>query len=235
MSFILDALRKSEHERQRQAGPSVAELPIARPVSRSRVILLVVGVLLVVNLGVLLYYLLRTPTPAVVKEGPAAPARTAAVATPKPPPVRPPAVAEARPAAPSQEVRSLTEEAQPEPAARPSHEAPAPPSPALLPPPPQPVAVAPRPTASAPRATGEAAQEFIPRIDSLPPEATAGLPKLNLELHIYATNPAQRAVFINGHRYREGDVLPGGAKIEAITTDGAVLRYRGQRFLLPRQ
>jgi general secretion pathway protein B len=235
MSFILDALRKSEHERQRQAGPSVAELPIARPASRSRIILLVVGVLLIVNLGVLLYYLLRTPAPEVVKPGSAAPARAAAVASPQPPPVRPPAVAETRPAAASQQVRSLTEEAQPEPTARPSHEAPAPPSPALLPPPPQPVAVAPRPAASAPRPAAAPAQEFIPRIDSLPPEATAGLPKLNLELHIYATNPAQRAVFINGHRYREGDVLPGGAKIEAITTDGAVLRYRGQRFLLPRQ
>jgi len=235
MSFILDALRKSEHERQRQAGPSVAELPIARPVSRSRIALLVVGVLLIVNLGVLLYYLLRSPVPEVVKEAPAASARSAPATLPPTPPVRPPVVAEARPAAPSEAVRSLTEEAQPEPAARPSHEAPAPPSPALLPAPPQPAAVAPPPAASAPQASAAPAQEYIPRIDSLPPEATAGLPKLNLELHIYATNPAQRAVFINGHRYREGDVLPGGAKVEAITTDGAVLRYRGQRFLLPRQ
>ena len=30
MSFILDALRKSEIERQRQSGPSMAEFPVAR-------------------------------------------------------------------------------------------------------------------------------------------------------------------------------------------------------------
>ncbi len=29
MSFILDALRKSEHARQRQTGPGLAEVPIA--------------------------------------------------------------------------------------------------------------------------------------------------------------------------------------------------------------
>ena len=31
MSFILDALRKSEHERQRQTGPALAEVPVAAP------------------------------------------------------------------------------------------------------------------------------------------------------------------------------------------------------------
>ena len=30
MSFILDALRKSEIERQRQSGPTMAEFPVAR-------------------------------------------------------------------------------------------------------------------------------------------------------------------------------------------------------------
>ena len=29
MSFILDALRKSEHARQRQTGPGLAEVPVA--------------------------------------------------------------------------------------------------------------------------------------------------------------------------------------------------------------
>ena len=31
MSFILDALRKSEHERQRQGGPGLAEVAVAAP------------------------------------------------------------------------------------------------------------------------------------------------------------------------------------------------------------
>jgi hypothetical protein len=31
MSFILDALRKSEHERQRSAAPSLSHVPLAHP------------------------------------------------------------------------------------------------------------------------------------------------------------------------------------------------------------
>jgi hypothetical protein len=52
MSFILDALRKSEIERQRQSGPSMAEFPIAREDRRQPVALIAIGVLLAVNVGV---------------------------------------------------------------------------------------------------------------------------------------------------------------------------------------
>ena len=72
------------------------------------------------------------------------------------------------------------------------------------------------------------------RLDTLPPQATAGLPVLNPDLHIYSSDPAKRAVFINGRRYREGDPLPEGIEVVAITADGAVLRHRAQRFLLSR-
>jgi general secretion pathway protein B len=75
----------------------------------------------------------------------------------------------------------------------------------------------------------------VPTIDQLPAQATAGLPPLSIDLHIYANQPAQRAVFINGARYREGERLPSGAVVQQITPDGAVLSYGGQRFLLPRQ
>jgi general secretion pathway protein B len=57
MSFILDALRRSEHERQRQAGPALVEAPIAPPRVRSNPWATAAIALLVVNLaaiGVLL-------------------------------------------------------------------------------------------------------------------------------------------------------------------------------------
>ena len=64
MSFILDALKKSEAERQRQAGPALLEMRVVRPQRRMPVWLIVVGALLiVVNLGGLLWLLLR-PAPA---------------------------------------------------------------------------------------------------------------------------------------------------------------------------
>ena len=63
MSFILDALRKSDHERQRQTGPGIAELPIARPASRAPVALIAVGALLAINLVIVLVLVLRQGAP----------------------------------------------------------------------------------------------------------------------------------------------------------------------------
>lgn len=68
----------------------------------------------------------------------------------------------------------------------------------------------------------------------LPPQATAGLPPLTLELHVYSPDPTQRAVFINGRRYLEGETTLEGADVVSISSEGAVMNYRGQRFLLPR-
>ena len=50
MSFILDALRKSEHERQRQTGPALVETPVAAPKPKSNVWATAAIALLVVNL-----------------------------------------------------------------------------------------------------------------------------------------------------------------------------------------
>jgi len=245
MSFILDALRKSEHERQRQTGPGIAELPIARPASRAPVTLIAVGALLAVNLLIVLVLLLRQGAP----EAPAAAPSAAAAAPDSQPEAPPPAdrpdppapVAQARPArvearsppVAGREIRPLVEEAAPPVSAAPSFDPPPAPDPSLVPAAPAPVAVrqVQRGTVSAAPPSGG----FVPRLETLPPQATAGLPALNLDLHIYATQPAQRSVFINGRRYVEGDSLPEGATVETITTDGAVLQYRGQRFLLPRQ
>jgi general secretion pathway protein B len=237
VSFILEALRKSEHERQRQAGPGIADLPVARPAPRTPVALIAIGALLAVNLAVLLYFLLRDEAPAVVHEPPrsattsaAAPqdgGEAAADSTPSGESAAPAPTASAIPAPVQQELRPLSAEVLPEAATPPQSTPPPAPDPSLLPPAPRP-----QPAARPPVSSSE---EILPRLESLPPQATAGLPELRLDLHIYATLPQQRAVFINGRRYGEGDTLPEGAEVQAITTDGAVLRYRGLRFLLPRQ
>jgi general secretion pathway protein B len=67
--------------------------------------------------------------------------------------------------------------------------------------------------------------------------ATAGaqLPQLRLDLHVYAARPQDRFVMINMHKLREGDSLPEGVHVESIVPEGAVLSYKGSRFLLPRE
>src|SRR5438874_11784113 len=66
MSFILDALKKSESDRQRQSGPALFEVKLAPPRTGLPPWGLAVGALLLVNLGVVMWMLLRhaaTPAP----------------------------------------------------------------------------------------------------------------------------------------------------------------------------
>ena len=217
MSFILDALRKSELERQRQSGPSIAQLPVARDDRRLPWALLAIGVLLAVNVGVLLFFLLRETSGAIpaietsLTTAPVVAALVAAAPTPLP--------ATVSPAAGSPVADAQVSEADPIPAA--SLPPPAP-DPTLLP--------------DAPVSHAEVPAEYLPpSIDDLPAQTTAGLPELSIDLHIYADDPAKRVVFINGRRYQRGGVLVEGPTVEEINREGAVLSYHGQRFLLPRQ
>lgn len=59
MSFILDALKKSENERQRQVGPSLADVRVVRRNAERPWWVIAVAALLVVNLGVLVVVLIR--------------------------------------------------------------------------------------------------------------------------------------------------------------------------------
>src|SRR5262249_13976839 len=59
MSFILDALKKSESDRQRQHGPALFEVRVAPPRTRLPLWAIAIAGLLVVNLGVVLWMLLR--------------------------------------------------------------------------------------------------------------------------------------------------------------------------------
>ena len=61
------------------------------------------------------------------------------------------------------------------------------------------------------------------------------LPDLHLDVHVYATKPAERFVYINMRKYREGATLQEGPILERIRRDGVVLNYHGVRFVLPRQ
>jgi general secretion pathway protein B len=223
MSFILDALRKSEIERQRQSGPSMAEFPAARQDRRLPIALIAIGFLLAVNLAVVLFFMLRKePEPA------ASTATQVAAATPgsltSPPP------ATAAPAAmpvPQDQLQGAfnapvtSSDAQADFYGDPATLPPDAPDPTLLPETP---AASPGVVYGASPGTDDAATV----------EAQTGLPPLSVDLHIFADDPAKRAVFINGRRYTQGAQITEGPTVEQITPEGAVLSYRGRRFLLPR-
>jgi hypothetical protein len=80
MSFILDALKKSESDRQRQTGPALFEVTVAPPRTRLPPWAIAIAGLLVVNLGIVMWMVLRH-APAATATGGSAVTPAAAIAT----------------------------------------------------------------------------------------------------------------------------------------------------------
>jgi len=220
MSFILDALRKSEIERQRQSGPSMAEFPIARTDRRLPVALLAIGFLLAVNLAVVLFFMLRdAPAPETAATSAVATAPSSATGG------VPAATMPAPTTGNAPEILAPIDEFANEPAPTfggQATEPPDAPDPTLIPD--QPL-----------RHPGVTYSEPPPEpAGNLAAAGPGGLPELTVDLHIYADDPAKRAVFINGRRYVQGARILEGPMVEEITREGAVLSFHGRRFLLPR-
>lgn len=250
MSFILDALKKSENERQRQSGPGVFQPRIALPRARFPRWAVAIGVLLAVNLLVLLWLLIRadgTPAaPAVLTSPtPAPPAAVTPAGTPAATaPTATPAAAPASAATPAVIVPPsgtatpfnpplLVDPALPAPGTADAPGAPAPNPNDYLPARPPVAAATSTTTPIGAGAAAAPATSFATRESLL--ARGQQVPEVSLSLHVYDAEPARRFVFINGQRGIEGDTLPNGLRIEQIVAEGVVLSWNDNRFLVPLQ
>jgi general secretion pathway protein B len=217
MSFILDALKKSEIERQRQTLPGLMDARAAQRRNRLPLWAIALTVLLAINLLVLTFMLTR-------RSAPAAPAARQVQAPPAAGVDAPPAPAHFSPldAAPVY---------APEIPVAAAGGAAAPQSPTAL--------VSPAHSAHRPDPVLSGAdandQETLPTINEISLSGAQALPELHLDVHVFATNPADRFVYINMRKYHEGAALREGPILERIRRDGVVLNYQGLRFILPRQ
>jgi general secretion pathway protein B len=247
MSFILDALKKSESDRQRQASPALFEVKVAAPRRRFPLWAVALGLLLVVNVLVLSWVLLRRQEapPPVAAAAPAPASAPVPVATTNgmqsstvmvPATVTFPTQVEI-PA--SAAPRVTVGQASPQPGVvGPASTPPLAEEPRLenreQPVPPDYDARDYRP-AITPQQAGEIAAA---RRNGAPPSRDdvvaqgSQVPDLRLDLHVYDTNPANRFVFINMRKLREGETLPEGVRVEQITATGVELSYHGKRFTL---
>jgi general secretion pathway protein B len=244
MSFILDALKKSENERQRQVGPSLADVQVSQRRNDKPWWVVAVAALLVVNLGVLLVVLMRDgDAKPNAQQTPAAPAPDARAGTQMPLPASASRMPRGNPqldAPTDPSVRSLADEAgTADPALAPdanpqlSGAATVPEGPPMVRPIEAP-AVAPAVIPAQTRTAQAAQEEVLPSSADIAAGGTA-LPEMHLDIHVYAAKPADRFVFVNMRKYTEGQALKEGPTLERITPDGAVLNHHGLRFLLPRQ
>lgn len=255
MSFILDALRKSDAERQRNAAPAVTDARYSpRPRQRS----LWLPILAMALLANLVFFGWRSidrgaVPPVAEPEAPTAtiqplPAAQEFLPEPVPAPVRP---AERQLPA----VRPLAREADPEPVAAPERtdgpvEAPVvaemterpaarseafPTLEAASEPAREMAAVTAPAAAPAAESPSVRISSGLPTAAQLVADGRLPGPELALELHVYSNGPQSRFVIINGRRYNEGAALNEGPTVESITPDGVILSSRGTRFHLPRR
>ena len=247
MSFILDALKKSENERQRQVGPSLADVQVGQRRNNKPWWAVAVGALLVVNLGVLIVVLMRdgdarsnTPQAAAESSTADTSGTDARAGTQMPLPASASRMPRGNPtlnAPTSSAGRSLADEAGSGEAGvvldsdpQLSAAANVPEGPPLV----RPIdAPAVAPAAIRPQTQTES-EEVLPTQMDLAAGGTV-LPEMHLDIHVYSARPADRFVFVNMQKYTEGQALKEGPTLERITTEGAVLNHRGMRFLLPRQ
>jgi general secretion pathway protein B len=229
MSFILEALRKSEAARRRSEAPDLFSAMHDAPAparERRQAPVWIVGIVGVVSLAVATWLVLqRDPAPTAS----AAPTPQAAVVdAPVDAPVAAPVVAATQPAQP---IASPTPPAQP--VAAPS---PPPPSTTIATTPATPPAAAPLPESfpepppaprpPAPRPASDGRPMALSELDA---GSRKQLPALRMSMHMWNEDAGRRFVILDGQRVGEGDLI-GEAQVESITRDGVVLNWQGARL-----
>lgn len=218
MSYILDALRKSESERHQGRVPDLGQQVqlIHKPKKKSSALVVWIGAGLLVNAVVLAF---------VFWPGQSAP-------PPSLPPQPEPAQDVPAPVGDSLEtpVATVTPEAGPEPEPEPEPE-----------PNPEPVARE-RPTIIVPsrssqQSTGNSGQASVsgvssgsvPHLVEMPVDFQRTIPDLIFNSHIYASEPSSRRVMINNNYLKAGDSF-SGIRVQQITEEGVVLSKNNRSF-----
>ena len=225
MSYILEALKKAQAERQLGSAPTIHALPVepvnADRAGRARAPLWAGLALAVLALGAIAVVALRpaqvaapvvaiapAPAPAVVIAAVAPPAMPAIVTPPAPAPA--PVVAPPRPAPVVKAVAPV--------AVMPAPAAPAAPQAALKPPP------------SPPPAPSPAAEDVAPFQQGLPEAIQRVLPQIAVGGYIYSKNPADRLLLIDKVLRHEGEEVAPGLILEKLLPKAALMNYRGYRY-----
>ncbi len=247
MSYILDALKKSQHARQLGKVPTIDTSQLdtePRHGAPTRWIYSAV-VLALVAIIVAAYGIVdkrtRVPSATTYDPSPASPATPSPRHAGKPPAVshtpRMPVMAASAPAASyaiaaDMDIDTSNLEAGPVPFELFGAEAPASspaPSPTQYSEMASGIAMEHEETSSVPIAEVDTA---VPLLRQLSPEFRQTVPPLSLDVHVFREDPARRFVLINETLYREGEHTIEGPVVEEIAPDGVVLSYEGQLFRL---
>ena len=234
MSYILDALRKSDQQRQRGATPAMLTPQAAvvapnKPAISSNVLLAAVLVGAGIAIGWLQPWRQAVPAPE--------PVRSLAARPPAALPGSFPAAPETaeKPEPTQQNSNTAGQPAYPGGGSATRRDAPALARPEIAAPPPQAVAGETRPAAAPMPDKGSAtelaaAEPAVLAPTELPAAIQQEIPRLSISLHVYANDPRDCLVMINDKLLRPGEFLSPGLRLEQVTPDGVIIGYKGYRF-----
>jgi general secretion pathway protein B len=222
MSYILEALRKADAERERGAVPDLhaqllppgAAEAQTEPPRTSVLPWLAVGVLLAIVAGGAWYLLGRDEPAAVAIAPPAPPVAASAV----PAASAPQAVASTPAVAASVAEPAAAPPPKPVAKAAPPRRPPSPPRP---------------PPRTEPPAARAVAPVRVPALGELPGELRQQVPQLVIGGSVYSPQASARMVVVNGQVFQEGSNLGPELKLEQIRQKAAVFSIRGQLFEVP--
>jgi len=234
MSYILDALRKSDQQRRRGAAPTLLAGQ-AMAVAPKQPAFLAYGLpaAVLVGAGMVIGWL-RPWQPEQ-----AAPGRAELVAakplesTPRQPASAPSEMAPQP--RPEQRLQNATPPAQATPARVPTKpQLPARAKPETDGTPREANAAVPRKTAAPEQPVGTAAdaarEQTVVSMADLPLSVQQELPAMTISFHVYSGDSEKRLVGINNRMLREGEHVVPGLKLEQITPDGMIFGYKGYSF-----
>ncbi|WP_198118412.1 general secretion pathway protein GspB [Massilia rhizosphaerae] len=217
MSYILEALKKAQAERQLGSAPTI-HAPQAVPTApagmaanrRPLLVGLGAGAAVVAAGALFMWRQAPVPVPAPAPEQPA-PQTLAITAPPAPPPApeRAPEPVHARVAA---------RQAPP----RPVPAAPAAPAPAAS-----------APAAPAPVTAKSAPEDSLPFLQQLPEARRRDIPHVTFGGYMYSSNPSDRLLIVDKALRHEGEEVAPGLVLEKLLPKAAVMNYRGTRFRVP--
>lgn len=221
MSFILDALKKSESERQEQADTEFATVPSSPATPTAPRWLWVLGSLLIINIVVLLSLMLRQDAPPVVSEAAPNPVAVGAASAANI------AAVDITPSTntPTTESTSFAEQVA---VARQNQ-------PARSTPVPQQATTTNITPAVSVENLPQSAAAILPSLAELRANGRLQLPDLHVDIHVYSDVRSERFVFINMNKYKENSSLDEGPVLKEITSDGVILEHNGIAFILPRE
>lgn len=226
MSYILEALKKSDQQRQRGATPTLQALQVTvaapkRPLSIHYALLAAALLGAGIMIGWLRPWQQEKPSP------------EAEPIAAKPPILISQQIAPAPLAAPPEMAGKAAQEIPPRnsiPAMQPAHRR-----------------DAVKPRISAPASNGSrgavvsmpdsaaasvsvAQEQRAISMAELPPQIQQEIPAMAVQLHAYSGIPSERLVNINSRSLREGGSLTPDLRLEQITPDGMIFSYKGYRF-----